>query len=72
MRYDERMKSIPDPDTTPEEKMAAFHKGLRQVLNCSKEQLNNALEYEKRQNEGKPKRGPKPRVSSARASRARS
>ena len=65
------MKSIPDPDTTPEQKMENFQDGLRRVLNCSKEQLGNALEYEKRMNAGKPKRGPKPRASSGRASRAK-
>jgi len=43
-----------------------FEAGLRQVLNCSKKQLNNALAYEKKANEGKPKRGP--RSSSGHAS----
>jgi len=65
------MKSIPDPDTTPDEKMANFENGLRRVLSCSKQQLNNALEYERKMKSGKPKRGPKQRVSSARASRAK-
>ena len=69
MRYDERMKSKPDPDTTPRQKMENFESGLRRVLNCSKVQLDNALEYEQKMNAEKPKRGPKPRSSSARASR---
>lgn len=64
------MKSIPDPDTTPEQKMTAFENGLRRVLNCSKEQLNNALAYEKKMQQGRPKRGPKP-SSSGRVSRAK-
>ncbi len=72
MGYDERMKSTPDPDMTPDEKMEAFEDGLRRVLNCSKEQLNNALTYEKQINADRPnKRGPKPRPASARASRAK-
>src|SRR5258708_1940910 len=40
--YHERMKSTPDPDTTPDEKMQNFKTGLRQVLNCGKTQLTNA------------------------------
>jgi hypothetical protein len=65
------MKSTPDPNTTPDEKMAAFQDGLRRVLNCRKEQFSNALEYEKQMNAGRPKRGPKPRSASGRASRAK-
>jgi hypothetical protein len=60
-------KSIPDPNTNPDEKMDAFNEGLRRVLNCSKEQLASALEFEKKAGAGKIKRGPKP--SSGRASR---
>jgi hypothetical protein len=60
-------KSIPDPNTTPDQKMDAFNEGLRRVLNCSKEQLASALEYEKKASVGKIKRGPKP--SSGRVSR---
>jgi len=62
-------KSIPDPETTPEEKMDAFRNGLRRVLNCSKEQLKRALEWEKKVGVGKAKRGPKP--SSGRVLRAK-
>lgn len=64
------MKSIPDSDTTPEQKMANFQDGLRRVLNCSKTQLSNAIEFDKKMKTGKPKRGPRP-SSSARASRAK-
>jgi hypothetical protein len=65
-----RRKSELDPRTTPDQKMAAFQEGLRSVLNCSKQQLKSALEYERSINAGKPKRGPKPSAS-ARASRAK-
>jgi len=65
MRYDGRMKSIPDPDTTPAEKMQNFDAGLRKVLNCSKEQLKNALDYKHKMDNGKPKRGPKPKTSTS-------
>jgi hypothetical protein len=50
--------------------MDAFQEGLRRVLNCSKQQLTSALEYEKKISEGRPKRGPKPSAS-GRASRAK-
>jgi hypothetical protein len=33
------MKSIPDPETTPAEKMRAFKDGLRQILTVSKSEL---------------------------------
>jgi hypothetical protein len=62
------MKSVPDPDTTPDQKMENFQDGLRRVLNCSKTQLKNALEFEKQVHQGKRRRGPKP---SGRASRAK-
>jgi hypothetical protein len=65
MRYDGRMKSIPDPETTSAEKMQNFETGLRRVLNCSKTQLKNALEYKHSMDEGKPKRGPKPNTSAS-------
>jgi hypothetical protein len=64
------VKSIPDPDTTPDEKMDQFQEGLRRVLNCSKTQLDSALQYEKKMRAGKPKRGPKP-SSSGRATSAK-
>jgi hypothetical protein len=55
------MKSIPDPDTTPAEKMQAFNAGLRQILTVSKSEL--AIREKQYQDEraGKPKRGPKPK-----------
>jgi hypothetical protein len=61
VRYDGTMNSIPDPETTPAEKMRAFRDGLRQVLTLSKSDL--AIREKQYQNEraGKPKRGPKPR-----------
>jgi hypothetical protein len=59
------MKSVPDPDTTPRQKMQVFESGLRQVLTVSKSEL---LEREKQYQDeraGKPKRGPKPRSSAS-------
>jgi hypothetical protein len=54
------MKSIPDPDTTPAQKMRAFENGLRQILTVSKTEL--AIREKQYQDERatKPKRGPKP------------
>jgi hypothetical protein len=40
---------------------AMFEGALRQVLRVSKTDLNRMLAEEKKANEGKPKRGPKPR-----------
>jgi hypothetical protein len=54
-----------DPATTPEEKFANFQKALRSVLRVSKKDLDQALAADKIAREGKPKRGPKPRHSSA-------
>jgi hypothetical protein len=65
LRYDERMKSQLDPTTTPEQKFARFQSALRRVVRVSKEDLNQMLANEKIANQGKPKRGPKPRHSSA-------
>lgn len=59
------MKSTLDPNTTPAEKMQNFETGLRRVLSCSKEQLKHALEYKHKMDEGKPKRGPKPKTSAS-------
>jgi hypothetical protein len=55
------MKSIPDPDTTPTQKYRAFEKGLRRVLECSKDDLLKAEKQYRAEREKKPKRGPKPR-----------
>jgi hypothetical protein len=41
-----------------------FETALRQVVSVSKEELTRMLEAEKRANEGKPKRGPKPKTAS--------
>jgi hypothetical protein len=59
------MKSKLDTDTTPEQKLDRFHSALRGVLQVSKQDLNNRLAAEKIANEGKPKRGPKPRTSAS-------
>jgi len=65
VRYDGRMKSRLDPATTPEQKLSLFKSALRNVLRVSKDDLNQMLADEKIRNQGKPKRGPKPRHSSA-------
>jgi len=59
------MKSTPDPDTTPTEKMRAFREGLRQVLAVSKPEL--AIREKQYQDERAthPKRGPKPKPSAS-------
>jgi hypothetical protein len=59
------MKSKLDPQTTPAQKFARFQRALRRVLHVSKDDLNQMLEDEKIRNQGKPKRGPKPRHSSS-------
>jgi hypothetical protein len=55
------------------EHFARFSSALRRVLQVSKSDLNQMLADEKRANAGKPKRGPKPKHSSAsgHASRAK-
>lgn len=65
MRYDGRMKSIPDPDTTPAQKMRAFSAGLRQILTVSKSELVEREKQYQGERAGKPKRGPKPRSSAS-------
>jgi len=58
------MKFIPDPNTTPEQKMERFQHALRDVLHVSKDELNHrvaAAEKIRRQTKGKP--GPKPSPS---------
>jgi len=65
VRYDGCMKSELDPNTTPEQKFASFQGALRKVLRVSKDSMNKMLADEKIANQGKPKRGPKPRHSSA-------
>jgi hypothetical protein len=64
LRYDGRMKSKLDPQTTPEQKFARFQGALRDVLQVSKDDLNQRLtdaETIRRQKKGKP--GPKPSPS---------
>jgi hypothetical protein len=43
--------------------MARFNDALRQIMNVSKSELNRRLEADRRENEGRPKRGPKPKSS---------
>jgi hypothetical protein len=58
------MKSNPKPS----DEYTTFQNALRQVLTVSKTDLNRMLAEEKIANAGKPKRGPKPKISaSARA-----
>jgi hypothetical protein len=54
------MKSIPDPDTTPAQKMRAFESGLRQILTVSKSELATRERAYQADRATKPKRGPKP------------
>jgi hypothetical protein len=69
LAYDGRMKST----RIASEHYARFSSALRMVLQVSKTDLNQMLADEKRANAGKPKRGPKPKRSSAsvRASHAK-
>ena len=64
MRYDSRMKSKPDPDTTPAQKYRQFQDGLRRILTVSKAELSEREKQYQDERAGKPKRGPK-RHSSA-------
>lgn len=57
------MKSIPDSDTTPVQKMRNFESGLRQILSVSKSELAEREKQYQAEREGKPKRGPKPKTS---------
>jgi hypothetical protein len=59
------MKSAPDPDTTPAEKMRAFKDGLRQVLSVSKSELVKREKQYQDERATMPKRGPKPRSSAS-------
>jgi hypothetical protein len=56
--------SIGEKMTNPKKKLPnadVFEGALRKVLRVSKSDLNQMLADEKKANEGKPKRGPKPR-----------
>lgn len=59
------VKSKLDPTTTPDQKFARFQGALRGVLRVSKDDLNQMLADEKICNQGKPKRGPKPKTSAS-------
>jgi hypothetical protein len=63
VRYDERMKSTPDSDTTPSDKMRAFREGLRQVLTVPKSDLAEREKQYQAERATMPKRGPKPKPS---------
>jgi len=66
------MKSTPDPDTTPAEKMRAFRDGLRQILTVSKSELSEREKQYQAERATRPKRGPKPRsLASGHASDSR-
>jgi hypothetical protein len=65
MRYDGRMKSTPDPETTPSEKMRAFKDGLRQVLTVPKSELAEREKQYQTERATVPKRGPKPKPSAS-------
>ena len=60
MRYDGRMKSKLDPDTTPAQKYKQFQSGLRHVLSVPKTELANREKQYQDERASKPKRGPKP------------
>lgn len=58
------MKFIPDPETTPHQKMAKFENPLGRILSVSKDDLDRAVKEDeqiRRLRKGKP--GPKPKHS---------
>lgn len=57
------MKSIPDPDTTPRQKMQQFQTALGRVLKVSKADFADREKQYLAERAGKPKRGPKPKTS---------
>ena len=59
--YYKPMKSKLDSETTPEQKFERFKGALRSVAHVSKNDLESRLAAERRANQGKPKRGPKPK-----------
>jgi hypothetical protein len=65
LSYDKHMKSIPDPDTTPSEKMRVFREGLRQILSVPKSELSEREKQYQDERATKPKRGPKPKPSAS-------
>ena len=56
------MKSTPDSDTTPRQKMQTFEDGLRQVLAVSKDELAQREKEYQAERATHPKRGPKPKT----------
>lgn len=57
--YDERMKSVPDPDTTVAQKFRNFQRGLRRVLTVSRSEPERRKKQYQDERANKPKRGPK-------------
>jgi len=57
------MKYKLDTETTPEQKYERFQSALRSVAQVSKNDLSNMLADEKLANQGKLKRGPRPKSS---------
>jgi hypothetical protein len=68
VRYDGRMKSKLDSDTTPAQKYKQFQSGLRQVMTVSKEELQRREKQYQDERKDKPKRGPKPSSASGHVS----
>jgi hypothetical protein len=71
VRYDERMKSKLDTDTTPAQKYRQFEGGLRQVLTVSKTELAEREKRYQAERATQNKRGPKPSSASGHASNER-
>ena len=65
VRYYDRMKSTPDPITTPEQKMNNFTAGLRQALSVSKADLAEREKEYQAERSTHSKRGPKPKTSAS-------
>jgi hypothetical protein len=68
LRYDERMKSKLDTDTTPAQKYRQFQSGLQRVLTVSKDELMKREKQYQDERAGQKKRGPKPASASDHAS----
>jgi hypothetical protein len=62
LRYDGRMKSNPKTADTP---FAKFTRAMDGLMRVPHSEIKKALAEEKQANAGKPKRGPKPKHSSA-------
>ena len=59
------MKSKLDSDTTPQQKIDAFHSALRQVTHVSKSDLAEREREYQAERATHPKRGPKPKSSAS-------